>query len=405
MTHPHSDLSCRMIRLFLCLVLLAAAPAAAKVTKKDVDEVRAKSVLMAKDLTLVSQYVSEQFADMLGAPSHAGVTQARKNLLAATRSTVTDLEAYGSYADTFVQAVKDEHQRIFTGAAPVANPDLTTSISVTAAMLAALTDHPLLLDDLLKLLEADSQGIRYWAIKGLAMPQMLQRLADAGNAEFATVTKALNACLASAGSGLIIGSIAESAAALGPRDGVAQLLRDCVAKRLRQYQDWTVTDEAEDLRIIRSLLTLVGHEDLEDEKAERSNLINSAAQLFSAAHYRYAKAVTYQDKDKGPLSLMPQGSQSRPQLQLVLIEGERLLYRTASRTPPEKYRRLVLKEKIEDFDAEHKLLFGPRGMLSEAFGIFTDPADAPKELPDPTVDFITRALNRQAARGKVVTAE
>ena len=394
----------------LCVVLMGAGVALGKVSKREIDVLRAKNVLSdAEELALIGQFVSERFDDMLTASSASDVMRTKRDLLAAARSEVRkDVAAWQVYADTFAQAVKGKYAQVQAQAAELSDKAVAKSIATSTAVVVARTDSPLLIEDLLKLLESQAGEIRYWGAKGLRMEEVGAYLTNCNTDEVGKVLGGLRKAVVQEDNAVLVAEIAEAGLGMAGCEGGVELLQACASKRVAAYQKWTVRQESEDARIIRVLLAAIKDEALEDAKVPRASLIRSAGELFSAGHYRYIKGITYKQDEAGEvISLFPRDSEERLELQFLLIEGESLFHEACPERPTGKYYRSALhKENAEsDLAKAYKKLLGPDGVVNTVFEIYpASAAQSPWEdlIGDPPPEFVEGAMNLETVRKQAI---
>ena len=385
----------QLVCLGLCgwlLLVWAAHPARGAVDKRQIDGIRAKSVLSEdRDLPAIDEFVQGQFLSMMRAKTTADMDKPLGDLLDSTSSVSSVDNAVQVYSDRFAAAVQSAYQQAFEKSAELTDAALVHHLRLSAAMVVVRADNPLLLDDVLGLLSDRSPDVRYWAARGLSTPRMSAALVTAEDDD--DLVRGLRAKVSAAveaeTSGAVMAQLARANRIMAnPADGAA-LLNDCAQTRVAQYRAWTVQNEMADLMIMTEIFDLVSQNLFEDEPDTEAGLVLAAAELLSAAQYRYSVGTGYAvSEDKTLVLLTPE---SQEELRTLLVEGELGLYRLSGSNANSLFLRRM--QQNDSLKPAYDALLGVNGAVNRQFDIFPEgTADNPLQpLPDPPTALVERA--------------
>lgn len=392
--------------LFVMLALLVAQTALARVSQSEIDTIRSYNVLMDKHMQTIDTFVAEQFQAMLAAEKDSEIAEAKESLLESTESKLKYGETRQMYSNRFSQAVKDGYRSILERLGKLEDQELVQQIRRAAIVVVAGTDNAVLIEELLVLLNDESPIARYWAAKGLTMPNIVRHLTGSevtDNSAVDGVLAGLEECLEKEMSGEIIAQIA-AAAALTNRAQGYKLLQDCAKKRVGQYVNWTVDNELADLAILQLLFGTI---ESPTKDIDAKEMVRSAAELFSAAYYRYSIAMQYKGTDDEVIELI--GPDSRQDLQTVLSEGEVIFLRLGQSDRGRRFGGAMQRDKWSELDTAYNTMLGPRGVLDRKFDIY--PAGNGEEQPplvkldEPPALVVERAQARMEIANKSIGAD
>ncbi len=380
---------------FLLVPGILAGPAAEGATKAEVDKVRASSTLTDASLTILDEFVNQQFNALILAKDLPEATAVAKDLVDCSQSMSNVTATQKSYSDRYSRAVKgvcgqalQQAQQKLQSQDPL-QQKIGRHIALSTAIIIATCDNLILVDDLIRLLDDPSEEIRYWAAKGLA-GENLQSALKTGrdNAKFIKpILQGLNKCLGQTNSEGVIAQIALAADLLDRRDSVT-ILEQCLAKRIDHYQRWQVINESADVIILMQALTVVGNDAIYAEEATRKKLLQSVADLYTLAFYRYVKGTQYLD-GKTPLNLLQEKNQQA--LETLLIEVEKKIMSLAAsrgriQNSGSRFYNAIKSGNPTTLDTAWQMLLGQGGVTDKAWQITST-----MKLSDPPTEVIDRA--------------
>ena len=347
-------------------------------------------------------FASLRKIDMLfrAARSVGQLAKASSDLL-ARKDSKAGATAVQDYSDVFAQTVKGNYQRTYDQAASAAEKSLISPIRLGLAIILARTDNPLLIEDLLGLLQNESHSIRYWGAGGLAMPRVARTLrAEAPDSQrLESVQTGLTNCLGQEFYPMVIAQIATAAAtgARGNPERATAILQRCIAKRLPFYKDWSVKNELSDQVVVNSVFRLILNTRLATDGAAQKELVISVATLYAAAFSRYRQGMDHRNGEE-VLELL--NIQCQHELQTLLIETELLLRQICVSVDPSVPARARFPNAIEggkwpEIDRAYQQLLGERGVVNATFKIFTADNSSPfPPVPNPPAELIANARIR-----------
>ena len=367
-------------------ILVGLAGRCEAVSQAAIQRITGKSLLTDVDKQLVADYVAEQLTSLTQATGVPGLSEPTMNLLTYRKGQAKQSER--EYSDTFARAVKEQYQRVWAEAAEwQAKPNdsdkqLGNQMKLNVALLLGQTDNPILLEDLLARLTDEAQEIRYWGARGLGMPNLQQHLLAATEEQVNAVTAALEATLAKSDA-FLTAAIAQAAGL--PQNGSAMtLLQSCAERRVTQYRSWKVTSEAQDLIVIDRLLNTAQANELRNDIEQQRSLVLRAAELYTAAYYRYSQGISYKDSGGKELPLL--SDQSQWELTGLLIDGElSFLAACNSGRQGSMFHGAIQKGRRADIGAAlsraYAELLGVDGQVNRTFAIYGP--DAPEQPDSP----------------------
>lgn len=371
----------------------------AAVSDEQIDEVRQKAILTELDLQVIDRFVTGHFAAIVSATEPSVVASARDKLVGAAKSKIKyDQQMSREYSDRFATAVKSSYKQVLALPSDSDDKELYSVKNCAVAMVLARTDNPLLIDDILSLLESDQSDIRYWAVMAFQEQDLKDYLSlddQASIKQLASVLDRLTELLGSESEVIIISRLAQLAAALPGGAKSLSLLEGCVDNRIGRYKAWQTLGIINDLDILDSLLEFASSESEADSAQLKIPPLRKAAELFTAAYDHYFKSINYLDADGKPIVLLT--NSTRGPLETFLIEGEMRMRRLAqSDRTSSRFRRAMQTRKSDDLRAAYNALLDCDGEFNGAFGIYTEvecqsgvPIPA---LPDPPAEFVQSAI-------------
>ncbi len=373
----------------LLLGLIPSAATAKKIETK-IDFVRQTSVLGDQHIEIITGFVNEQFDAMLTVSDASESSEPVRKLVSNVASEVKRDEVRKIYSNHFSTAVKNAYIRISPQLNALTDKKLAQRIKISATAALAYTDNINVIEDLVALLKDEAPEIRYWAARGLAMPEIQQYLTSnepQASSSAQNVLAELGNCLKKEDSPLVISQIV---AAAPVQIGGVQLLQDCIAKRIEQYQNWTVNNELSDYGIFRKISVIINSNLLADNKNLETKLIQNAIELFSVAYQRYTKGMSYSESEGSVVELLTETSSK--ELATLLIEAEASLL-LVSRSPRiASFDNFLPQKNWKRLEVYYKYLLRD---VNDRFSIYPEGKSEP-ELPtvsDPPAKIIERAKN------------
>ncbi len=392
------------------LVLIVAAGCGetlSGVTRIEVDTIRNKRVLTDADLEVVKGYVNEQFNELLEADDAGDLALIGRNLLGGSRYAMEGAESRRKYSDAYAKVVRLAYLRVIRGLNNVEDKSLAKSIRLTAAVVLANTDNVIVINDLVNMLKGESEELRYWAVRGLSMPNIQSYLvsgSDGAVAELQNVLSTLARTLQNESSGLVITQIALAAPVrVQDNDQGVQLIQDAVAKRIKQYQMWSVDNELMDWNVLDKIFTIIKSGRLTELKQMESAMMRSASALFSVAYDRMVKGMTH-EVDGKVVPLLQEKNHN--ELATLLIMGEEGFFNVCNvQNRQKRFANAIPRGRYNELKANYAYLFNPTGPVNQLYNIFpkgTAQNDLPvvSEPPAELVDSMTRlhAIEKSARR-------
>ena len=365
--------------LFLALLIfVSSAVCYGQVANREIEAVRNKALLLDTDLTLIDSYVTEQFAELAAAADGTAVYSPQQNLLANAQSTTArNSQTARTYADRYSRNVAMQLSRILEQTSQADENPTQRSIRTAAVVIAAQMDNDQLITPLVALIDDPIFEVRYWAIKGLSGPRTSQALRQVGETTSETVLDALVSALDQAQTGAMIDTIFQALAPFAYKEKGRQALITGIDKRLGQYQNWSVTDEGVDLRLIGRLVQYATESVSVSALEARNALLAKAVDLYVTASQRYTMGMQAKDSKGKTLVVLDQQSQDR--LTRLLSEGEVLFLTVADSDRRPRIRNCIQREKYDDLDETIVSLFKYDGVINRALNLYEPDAASSKD--------------------------
>ncbi|MBN2210367.1 MAG: hypothetical protein JW709_03135 [Sedimentisphaerales bacterium] len=390
------------------ILVLGMGISAAGQTRLDIDPIRTKQGPLAPgDDQRIIGFVGTQLNKMATSVSVKNLNDLFEALVEARLSTAPpESPAATGYREAFAQGVKQNWRKAMSTAAANTDASLAQMIQADIAIIVALTDHPILIEDLLVLLKDSAPRIRYWGAKGLYESTIRQYLLATPD-ELATVQAALSGAMETETDSEVIAQIAQ-AGGIPNKEGISLLIK-CAETQRKAYQQWSLTcNEYSDTIVLQQMTLLAANPELAKAPLteQTPKLIKAAAELYAAALYRYIKGVLYVTEKGEPISLLPQQNELQLQTLLIEIEWEFMQISQSSRRsrmaaalqkPPQLIR--------ADLESSFEALLGLEGDVNRAFSIYRSGEDYQSLLiliPDPPARLVNRA---QALQNLIIYEE
>jgi hypothetical protein len=267
------------------LIALAAifvfAGVAFAVDTTAIDAVRAKTTFTDADGAVIDQFVGAAVREMLDRSEFANVGAATE----AFAREVNPAAPSPKYSDYFGAAVLKHFRSGLAEADKIADAerrkDIKLNLMIMLERVGQLRTSMLATDSF-----ADpGAGVRYWAVKCVANPAVLAQL-NSGSPEATRsageIAARLKAALPTETNPATLALVADFGGAANAPEA-ADMLAAVAARRIKQYEDWTVTDTIIDGRVLEAL----------GKKAKTSKVAAAAyGQLLADCMQRYAKYMT-----------------------------------------------------------------------------------------------------------------
>jgi len=380
-----------------CILVLGllVCPELYGATRASVDKVRSNKTLTDNDFKTLDDFVRGQFQSLVLDKEATEASKVAKNLADCTQSMSNVTPTRKSYSDRYSKAVKGVYgQAIQQAQQKLQSQDpiqkkIGGQIYLSTVIIMAMCDNLILADDLVRMLDAPSEEVRYWAAKGLAGKNLHHALTTSrDNVKYIKpILQGLNKCLSQTNSEGVIANIAVAADLLDKKASVT-ILQQCVRKRIDDYQKWKVIDEATDKILLLQLLAVAAHEDIYGDEAARRNLLQSVADFYSLAYQRYFNGLRYRDNNT---SLPLLQDQNRQALETMLIEGERKIQSLAvnrgnAQIAGPRFAAGIKSGKPASLDLAYRELIGKDGVMDRTWKITSK-----LKLPKPPQAVVDRA--------------
>jgi len=397
-TRSTNFFKCAMCLILLCCLCYTSA--VAQVTKIEIDTLRKKHLLRQPDLTMITDFVNEQFGKLLGANDPADLSSITRKLVVTAEPLNPQPATKQSYSDTYTAAVQNAYKDAFGKLASFRDQELADQIKNSIVVILANCNNSLIIDDLTSLLDDKSEFVRYWAVRGVGMPVIQGYLtSDDSKAELELqkVITGLRSLLQKETSAFVVAQIVNTA----PVNEVGiNLIKECVTARVKLYQSWQVDNEKADWQILQKIFDIINSKKLEDQTQLESNLVRSAVELFSLAFNRYTKSFYSEGENGKTLDLLSEMSRRELTSLLILSEMEFLRISDNQRRP--RFAGLLQKQKIEDMQNVFNSMVRPKGELDRKYKIYPTDAQQPDlpELGPVPPEVVQKAKNLSLLHGQ-----
>lgn len=267
---------------FLVLAIVARCRA---VDTRQIENVLSRQVLDGEDLKIIDQFLSEAVSELVNTRDFAEIAKLRTVILSKQSN-------QGQYAQQFSESAFKHISAGLEQAKQLAEERRFKVILNLLILIDGLQD--LRLTDLaIALLKESNQAVRYWAIRCVTNPGLVDKLNPGGSSEPALssskgqelaqrIVEQLKE-LVDAASPEMLALMAEFAATVRVPQG-QDLLVQIADARMKRYVDWTVEYELLDGAILKLLYGRIAATGSADPA-----LVRRFAQLYSFAVQRYIK--------------------------------------------------------------------------------------------------------------------
>jgi len=375
--------ACEMKVKWVILAVLMAFLVPAMISRSravntdQIDNVRDKDSLTNEDLQIIDDFLAQAVQELVRTRDFTSVAKIR-TVIVSKRSAQTQ------YAKQFSQSA---HKHISQGLeqAKLLPEERQFKVTLNLLILADNLVDPALTDLAMAYLKDQNKAIRYWAVRCLTNPGLVELLNPGVPGALQLTRRILQQLgdLIDTSGTEILALITDFAARIGIQEG-DDLLGRTVDVRVKRYADWTVEYELLDGAILKLLYAKLASAGpaapavtMSRSKAE---IARRFGQLYSYVMQRYIKgADSLTDLQKHHLAS-------------VLAETEDKCIQRLLQTPQSVIRRAIERADYRALQAEYDRLFGSAaaaGALATNlnFDYGTDPAGnklvAPLPLPNP----------------------
>ncbi len=360
------------LAVFIVLAMIARSRA---VDTRQIDEVLKKQVLGSDDLKIVDQFLGEAVRELVNTRDFAEIAKLRTVIL-SKQST------QGQYAQQFSESAL-KHISAGLEQAKQLPQDRQFKVILNLLILIDGLQDPRLTDLAIALLKHSNQAVRYWAVRCVANPGLIEKLNPGGSTSQDLVQRIAEQLkeLVDTASPEVLGLMAEFAGTVKIAQG-EELLGRIADARMKRYVDWTVEYELVDGTILKSLYGKIAATGSADPALARR-----FGQLYSYAMQRYIKGR----------DVLPEAN--KHYLTSVLVDVEDKCIGRLFRRPQSTIKKAVEQADYSAVQQEYDKLFGDgtrQGQLVEQlkfdYGANPDGSKrtAPLPLPEPEKPRVER---------------
>jgi hypothetical protein len=337
-----------------------------------IDAVRTKATLTDADGTVIDQFVAAAVREMLDRTEFGNISSATE----AFAKEVTPAQPNPRYTEYFTAAAARHFKSGLAEAEKLA--DATRKKDIKLNLLIMLERVGQLRTAVVAENEFDdaAAGVQYWAVKCVLNPAVVSQL-NAGTPDASKaatdIASRLKAVVPTEGNPAILGLIADWAGAVNAPE-TADVLVAVANKRIREYEDWTVSEQLIDGKVLEALGKKV--------KASKPAAV-AYGQLLSDCMQRYARFMA---------SSSTLGEQDAFHLATTLTTVERGSLSALLGPGRVNIQNAMAKQGagLTALNGEYALLFGSaaaQGELTRVLGVrFPDAQGREQALPRPLPD-------------------
>ena len=349
---------------FIVLAMIARSRA---VDTRQIEKVFTKQVLDGEDLKIIDQFLGEAVRELVNTRDFAEIAKLRTVIL-SKQST------QGQYAQQFSESAF-KHISAGLEQAKQLPQDRQFKVILNLLILIDGLQDARLTDSAIALLKHSNQAVRYWAVRCVTNPGLVEKLNPGGTTSQELAQRIAEQLkeLVDTASPEVLGLMAEFAAAVRVPQG-EDLLGRIADARMKRYVDWTVDYELLDGTILKSLYGKIA------TGSGDPALARHFGQLYSYAMQRYIKGR----------DVLPEAN--KHYLTSVLVDVEDKCIGRLLRRPQSTIKKAVEQADYAAAQQEYGKLFGDgarQGQLAEQlkFDYGTNPDGskrlAPLALPEP----------------------
>lgn len=282
--------------LLAFLAVTTILRSATVIDTREIDEVRAKQVLDSQDFAVIDAFLAEAIQRLVKSRDFTSIAKIRTLILSRRSSQAQYAKQFSESARKYISEGLEEAQTL--------SEDRPFKVTLNLLILIDGMEDPGLLDMAIAKLGDENQVIRYWSVRAVTNPALMQKLNPADGTASAELIRQIAAelrQLVDSSGPEILALVARFAAKTNDEN----LLGEIADTRIKRYANWTVKREQLDSLILTLLCDRITTAVAANQATARR-----FAQLYSYAIQRYVMG-------EGLLS-----SNSKSQLASVLAEVE-----------------------------------------------------------------------------------
>ena len=357
---------------FIVLAMIARSRA---VDTRQIEKVFTKQVLDGEDLKIIDQFLGEAVRELVNTRDFAEIAKLRTVILSKQSN-------QGQYAQQFSESAF-KHISAGLEQAKQLPQDRQFKVILNLLILIDGLQDPRLTDLAIALLKHSNQAVRYWAVRCVTNPGLVEKLNPGGSTSQELVQRIAEQLkeLVDTASPEVSGLMAEFAATVKVPQG-EELLGRIADARMKRYVDWTVEYELVDGTILKSLYGKIAATGSADPALGRR-----FGQLYSYVMQRYIKGR----------DVLPEAN--KHYLTSVLVDVEDKCIGRLLRRPQSTIKKALEQADYSAVQQEYDKLFGDgtrQGQLVEQlkfdYGANPDGSKrtAPLMLPEPEKPRVER---------------
>ena len=360
--------------VLVIFLVLAIDSSLTAVDTRDIDQVLKKTVLDPRDFEIIDRFLDEAVQELVRERNFTEIHKRRAVIISRKSE-------QGQYAEHFSKSAYKHIQDGFAQANDLTPEKRKTNAIVNLLILIHGLEDLRMVNLAANWLDNGNAVIRYWAVKCLTSPAIVQQLnagANSNPSQAAAIVGRLNS-LVEAGSAEILIQMARFAAGLNIPQAEALLLK-VADERIKRYAAWKVRHELSDIVLLKLL----------EVKISVAAPGSSASVSKPAVARRFAQLYSYviQRYLKGPVVL---SKTQKNHLASVMVEIQEKCVSRLLGAPQTTIRRALERESAAAILDEHNALLGSGntpGQLPTKLGFDygTDPAGAKRTAPIPLPD-------------------
>ncbi|MFH1716922.1 MAG: hypothetical protein ABIF19_06190 [Planctomycetota bacterium] len=376
-------MKCAFLAVPAAFILLATSSASIAVSTRDIDEVRKKAVLDARDFKVIDDFLAQAVQELVRTRDFTSIATIRTTILSRKGS-------QGQYAQQFSDSAYKHVQAGFQQAEETLRPEeRKTNVIINLLILIDGMEELRLGELAVGMLKHENMVVRYWAVHCFTSSAMLQQLNSGTTTNPGTAAAVAGQLkdIVETSNPEVIALIAKFGAGVNIAQG-EQLLLQVADSRIKRYADWTVEYELYDVTILKLLESKIPLPSqtpgvlVTTTSTGKPEIARRFAQLYSFAAQRYIKG-----KERNLLNETQKGH-----LATVLVEAEEKCISRLMGAPQSNIRRAIERDSTTALLDEHNKLLGsatgPGELPSKlGFDYGTDQSGAkrtaPTLLPDP----------------------
>ncbi|UCF43667.1 MAG: hypothetical protein JSV99_01685 [Planctomycetota bacterium] len=325
--------------LMVFLVLLTSSGSKA-VDTADIDAVRSKGVLDAKDLRVIDRFVGDAVAELIQTRDFTSIAKVRTVILSRNSSGTDSAEA--QYAAQFSESAHKYISEALERASVLRGEDHRFKAILNLLILVDGLEDLGLADLAMRWLNDESPVIRYWAVHCITSSGFVEKLnaSTGGNPGLASEIAGQLKGLVDSSSPEILVLMTEFSGGVEIPEA-EELLLQIADVRIGRYADWTVEYELLDGAVLKVLDAKIG-----PSGEGKAAMGRRFGQLYSYVAQRYVRGQDFLSAEK------------KHQLGSVLVETEILCISKRTRIAQSVIKTAVEQEDYAALMEEHNRLLG-----------------------------------------------